>query len=70
MWFFSQSDCTRRQNPDGTTDSICRKCFVTVITAVRTTDLDRAEQDHTCDPSVLDYWRNLIDSNSAQNPPQ
>lgn len=48
-----------RQNADGTTDSICRNCFATVITASCEGDLARAEHDHTCDPSVLDYWKRM-----------
>ncbi|MGH9588962.1 MAG: hypothetical protein ACRD25_01145 [Terracidiphilus sp.] len=49
----------RRQNADGTTDSICRNCFVTVTTASWEGDLTCAEHDHACDPNVLDYWNKM-----------
>lgn len=45
-----------RRNTDGTTDSICKNCFVTVSTASGEGDLKRAEHDHLCDPIILDYW--------------
>lgn len=48
-----------RRNADGTTDSICRNCFITVITAIWEGDLTRAEHDHSCNPSVLDYWNKM-----------
>ena len=48
-----------RRNADGTTDSICRNCFITVITASYEGDLTRAEHDHICDPSTLDYWNKM-----------
>jgi len=52
----------RRRNLDGTTDSICRKCFVTVATARQETDLHCAEHSHTCDPNVLEYWNRAMES--------
>jgi len=52
----------RRRNLDGTIDSICRKCFVTVATARREAGLHRAERSHTCDPNVLEYWNRAMES--------
>lgn len=52
---------THRENQDGTTDSVCRRCFATVVTASREEDLDRAEQSHCCDPKVFDYWNDMIE---------
>lgn len=52
-----------RQNADGTIDSICRNCFITVTTASSDGDLTRAEHDHTCDPNVLDYWNKMKECN-------
>lgn len=49
----------RRHNADGTTDSICRHCFITVVTAWREADLNRAELDHACDPNLLEYWNEM-----------
>lgn len=48
-----------RRNIDGTTDSICKNCFITVIRASREGDLARAEHDHICDRSTLDYWSKM-----------
>lgn len=52
---------THRQNPDGTTDSVCRKCFATVVTASRQVDLDHAEHSHCCDLKALDSWNDMIE---------
>jgi hypothetical protein len=45
----SEPEFVHRPNPDGTTDSVCRKCFVTVASAVWEADLDPVEQLHVCD---------------------
>jgi hypothetical protein len=36
-------------NEDGTVDSICRRCFVTIATAHRKSDLEREESNHVCE---------------------
>jgi hypothetical protein len=56
-----QPNFVRRFNPDGTTDSICRKCFLTVATATWEADLDSAEQCHKCDPSRLEYLKKIVE---------
>lgn len=43
-----------RLNDDGTIDSICRDCFVTVATSLSGAQLEREEQEHTCDPLLID----------------
>jgi len=54
-------------NKDGTVDSICRHCFVTVATAHRKSDLESEERGHVCEsyglvgfpmhqPVNLLYW--------------
>jgi hypothetical protein len=50
-----ESAFARRVNPDGTTDSICRKCFVTVGSSTWEAELERAERIHRCDPYRLVY---------------
>lgn len=53
----SEPDCSgfaRRANHDGSFDSICRQCFVTVHTSHREAELDRAERDHLCAPEELE----------------
>lgn len=48
-----------RGNRDGTIDSICRQCYVTVGTSVWEAELDQAEQNHACDPDQLARWRRI-----------
>jgi hypothetical protein len=42
-----------RRNADGTIDSICPICFVTVHTATCESDLSASEREHACDPVLL-----------------
>jgi hypothetical protein len=42
-----------RMNKDGTTDSICPRCFTTVGRSTWEADLDRMEAAHSCDPVRL-----------------
>jgi hypothetical protein len=46
----------RRTNPDGTIDSICPRCYVTIGTSVEKADLKRLEDAHVCDPARLSYF--------------
>lgn len=46
-----------RSNRDGTIDSICRECFVTVATCRRESDLEQPERNHTCDPSTVERFK-------------
>lgn len=39
-----------RQNKDGTIDSICRRCFRTVATALTEEELRPGEEAHRCIP--------------------
>lgn len=39
--------------------SVCTRCFVTVAIATREADLDRAEQNHVCDPWLVDHWKEM-----------
>jgi hypothetical protein len=48
-----------RLNRDGTTDSICRYCFVTVFTSTWETDLANAEREHVCDTSAMERWTRM-----------
>ena len=42
-----------RSNGNGTTSSICPRCYVTVATSRWEADLERAEEAHICDPRQL-----------------
>ena len=44
---------SHRMNKDGTTDSICPRCFITVGRSTWEAELDRMEAAHTCDPVRL-----------------
>ena len=48
-----------RLNEDGTIDSVCRNCFVTVATALSKTGLERGEREHRCDPLLLERYKNI-----------
>jgi hypothetical protein len=51
------NDFARRFNDNGTIDSICRRCFATVMTATWESELDNAERRHICDPEELERFR-------------
>jgi hypothetical protein len=42
-----------RRNADGSFDSICLKCLLTIATARTEADLKRHEENHICIPSIL-----------------
>lgn len=46
-----------RLNDDGTIDSICRECFLTVATAFSTAELESEERKHHCEPSLLERYK-------------
>ena len=46
-----------RLNEDGTIDSICRECFVTIATAASNGELEREERKHRCDPWLLELYK-------------
>lgn len=41
-----------RLNRDGSYDSICPKCFITIHSSMREEDLVEPEENHVCEP-----WR-------------
>lgn len=47
----------RRSNEDGSIDSICPRCFITVATSYCATDLDQVEAAHDCAPERLEYYQ-------------
>lgn len=50
---------THRQNRDGTIESICHACFVTVRTSFWESELEQAEKSHACDPKLLAHWERM-----------
>lgn len=57
-----------RANSDGSTDSICKHCFVTVCTSAWETDLGDAERRHICDPAAVARWKKASGSETAEEP--
>lgn len=55
-----------RANRDGTTDSICKYCFVTICTSTWETDLAEGERKHVCDPAVVARWKKASGSEMAE----
>jgi hypothetical protein len=49
-------DFSHRMNGNGTTDSICTRCFITVATSTWEADLDGAETAHKCNPARLRFF--------------
>jgi hypothetical protein len=45
-----------RSNRNGTTDSSCRSCFITVANAMWEAELERKERVHACDPSMVEKF--------------
>jgi hypothetical protein len=62
-----ESPFVRRENRDGTIDSICRACFVTIHTSIWESELEQAEKNHTCDPEVLAHWDRLARQRSGES---
>lgn len=53
------SQFVHRPNHDGTFDSICVRCFVTVATKFNEGDLEPSELNHDCDPKLLEWYRRV-----------
>jgi hypothetical protein len=45
-----------RINEDGSIDSICRDCFVTIATGRSRADLEQQEHHHACEPTLLERY--------------
>jgi hypothetical protein len=60
----SQPVFVHRINADGSIDSFCRKCLITVASSQWEAELERAENKHGCDPLQLEYVSGIL------NPPQ
>jgi hypothetical protein len=60
-----------RQNPDGSIDSICLRCFATVASAMDVSELHSYDKAHVCDATSIAH-RNLssrknLSSQAAQS---
>jgi hypothetical protein len=58
-----------RENANGTVDSICPCCFVTVASASSEAVLLGAEQQHICDPLLVEHYRAVKKKVEAENLP-
>jgi hypothetical protein len=54
-------DFAHRFNPNTTTDSICRKCFLTVASSPWEADLEPSERNHVCDPVRVEDLRRSVE---------
>src|SRR3954452_16683815 len=45
-----------RHNTDGSFDSICPRCVITIATAMDESDLSHSEAVHECDPVLVAYY--------------
>jgi hypothetical protein len=57
-----------RTNTDGTIDSFCRKCFMTIASSQWEAELERAESVHKCDPIQLEYVHGVLDRWQPRTP--
>jgi hypothetical protein len=62
---FTTQPFVHRSNADGTTDSFCRKCLITVASSPWEAELERAERKHQCDPIQLEYVQGILDRPQA-----
>ena len=51
------SEFPHRSNKDGTIDSICPYCFITIGTATWEADLEQLEIIHVCNPERLRHFQ-------------
>lgn len=57
-------DFAHRHNSDGTVDSICFLCFITIATSNFEIDLERVERNHVCDPDRAEHFRSVNHTSS------
>ena len=48
-----------RNNPDGSCDTICSRCFQTIATVRDEAELPRIESKHVCDRHLLERFERL-----------
>lgn len=60
-----EQEFAHRTNPDGTFDSIRLKCFVTIATTRQEADLEDAERNHVCDPTIAETFRPIAPKNQG-----
>ena len=66
--FTTSARFPHRTNPDGTIDSICPHCYVTIGTAEWDSDLAAMEAAHLCDPALLKHYQEQ--SGTTKKPPE
>lgn len=62
---FTTQPFVHRINADGSIDSFCRKCLVTIASSLWETELDGAEREHRCDPIQLEYVQGILNRPQA-----
>jgi len=51
---------SHRFNANGTVDSICRDCFVTIASEPRESELCLKERLHVCDPTLIEWYHRPV----------
>jgi hypothetical protein len=59
-----------RLNADGTIDSICRDCFITIASSRWEAELERTESAHRCDSLRLEHLNNSLNRASRRERPE
>jgi hypothetical protein len=59
-----------RYNPDGTIDSICKICFMTVSTAETPDDLKALEFSHACEEWRTEVIRRVLSADALFERPE
>ena len=57
--FKKKTHYARRRNADGTSDSICLRCFRTVASGNSSVDLPKMESQHRCRAEDIECFRDL-----------
>jgi hypothetical protein len=65
---YTKNPFAHRTNADGTKDSICKKCFMTVGATERPGSLPEIEHDHVCDPWKLEVIDIVSNKRARTNP--
>jgi len=65
MALLTPSMFVRRLTAHRATESICTRCSLTVATAKREEELDKAEQSHICDSWLLEQWKQMFEHSPA-----
>jgi hypothetical protein len=61
----SHTPFIRRPKSHRTFDSTCTRCLLTIATDIRERELAKAEEEHVCNPWLMEQWKQLFEHDSA-----